>query len=126
MREQIDTLFFFEKMPEMQPIYEAVLDFICREFNEVTVKVQKTQISFSNRYGFAYVSLPHRRKKGCPDLCIILTFGLGYKMEHPRIMVATEPYPGRWTHHVVIQSENEIDDQIMEWLREAYHFSMIK
>ena len=126
MNEHLDTLIFFEKIPGTFSLYEAIRESICSKFDNVKVKVQKSQISFSNRYNFAFVSLPHRRKKGWPDICIILTFGLGYKLEHPRIMVATEPYPGRWTHHVIIQNKDEIDDQIMEWLSEAYHFSMNK
>jgi hypothetical protein len=93
------------------------------EFENVKIKVQKTQISFSNRYGFAYVSLPFRKMKNRPDVYIILTFGLGYKMNQGRIAESVEPYPGRWTHHVLIQSVDEIDTQIKEWIREAYDFA---
>lgn len=96
------------------------------EFPESAMKVGKTQISFSNRYGFAYISAPFRRIKGWPDSYAILTFGLAYEKVHPRIVQAVEPYPGRWTHHVLIQDEREIDDELMEWVRESYHFSMYK
>jgi hypothetical protein len=121
-----DYLFFSNESHHVIPIYEAVKGYICSEFEGVKIKVSKTQISFSNRYGFAYVSLPYRRVKGRPDVYIILTFGLGYRLDHPRIMESVEPYPGRWTHHVIIQSEAEMDGQIKEWLREAYHFSNAK
>jgi hypothetical protein len=122
----IDLLLFFEKMPEAMPLYEAVEKRICTELADVKIKVQKTQITFSNKHGFAFVSLPFRKVKGRPGVYIILSFGLNRKEDHPRIMQSTEPYPGRWTHHIILQNEDEIDDQIMEWLSEAYHFAMIK
>ncbi len=37
-----------------------------------------------------------------PEVYIVVTFGLGYRVESPRIDVAVEPYPGRFTHHVLI------------------------
>jgi hypothetical protein len=125
-RKMNDYLFFLGETSRAIPLYEAIKSFICSEFEGVKVKASKTQISFSNRYGFAYVSLPRSRMKGRSDGRIILTFGLGYKLDNPRIMEAVEPYPRRWTHHVIIQSETEVDAQIKEWLSEAYHFSNAK
>ena len=119
----IDEIAFFDKMPSALSLYEAVRDVICSEFEDVTVKVHKTQISFSNKHGFAFISLPYRRGKGRPDVYIIFTLGLNRKLEHPRVDQAVEPYPGRWTHHVIIQSKDEIDEQITEWIREAYWFA---
>jgi len=120
---EVAYLSFFSETPRAIPLYEAIRDFICTEFADVNIKVSKTQISFSNRYGFAFVSLPYRKVKGRPAVYVILTFGLGYKLEHPRIAESVEPYPGRWTHHVIIQSVDEIDGQVKGWLKEAYTFA---
>jgi len=117
------TFSFFDKMPGAIPLYEAIREWICLELGNVTVRVQKTQIAFANRHQFAFVSLPFRKRKGWPEVCVILTFGLGRRVEHPRIVEAVEPYPGRWTHHVIIQDMNEADDEVKEWLREAYWFA---
>lgn len=117
---------FFLKSPAALPLYQAVASHINGAFDGVRIKVSKTQISFSNRYGFAYVSLPHRKIKGYPEAIILLTFGLGRHEDDPRIFQAVEPYPGRWTHHVIIQSPKDINAQLMNWLREAYHFSLAK
>ena len=122
----MDELFFFHEKPEMLPVYESVRDMICAGFDDVKVKVSKTQIAFSNKYQFAFVSLPFRKIKGSHGSYIIFTFGLGRKEEHPLIFAATEPYPGRWTHHVMIRSVDEIGAQIKEWIGEAYHFSLTK
>ena len=116
------TFSFFDKMPEALPLYEAIREWICLEFGNVTVKVQKTQIAFANRHQFAFVSLPFRRK-GWPEVCVVLTFGLGRRVEHPRIAEVVEPYPGRWTHHVVVQRADEVDEEVKEWVREAYWFA---
>jgi len=119
-------LSFFMKSPDALPLYEAVRDMILLGFEDVTVRVLKTQIAFSNRYNFAFVSLPFRKVKGRPEVYIILTLGLGYRLEHPRVVECVEPYPGRWTHHVIIQSMDEVDAQVREWIGEAYDFSNAK
>ena len=55
-----------------------------------------------------------------------VTFGLSYQKDSPRIDAATEPYPNRWTHHVMVGSEEEIDIELMGWIREAAEFSANK
>ncbi len=119
-----DELFFFNEKPAALPLYEAFAQRLLTEIDNVTVKVQKTQISFSNRHNFAFVSfLPARRAKERPKTYITVTFGLQYKKESPRIDAASEPYPNRWTHHMLISSVEEIDDELMGWLKEAAAFS---
>ena len=122
-----DELFFFDEKPAALPLYEAFAKRLLAEIDNVTVKVQKTQISFSNKYNFAFVSLlPVRRVKARPETWITVTFGLRYKKESPRIDVASEPYPNRWTHHMLISSADEIDDELMGWIKEAAAFSVGK
>ena len=58
-----------------------------------------------------------------PKVYITISFGLRYRKESPRIDAASEPYPNRWTHHMLISSANEIDDELMEWVKEAAVFS---
>jgi len=122
MDEQI--LMFFDRKMDALPLYEQFARRVLTEISDVNVKVQKTQISFSNKYFFACVSFARVRKKSdCPDSYIVVTFGLGHKAESPRIDVATEPYPNRWTHHVLISEQDEIDDELMGWVKEAAAFS---
>lgn len=74
--------------------------------------------------GFAVVSfLPVRKAKERPEIYIVVTFGLGYRVDSPRIDAAVEPYPGRFTHHVLISVTGEIDDELMGWVREAAAFA---
>lgn len=119
-----DARLFFDSMPEAFPIYEAFEEKVTASFPLVRVQVRKSQISFSNRHLFACVSL--RKIKNQPGFYIIVTFGLSYQVESRRIFQSVEPYPNRWTHHVLVRSADELDDELMGWIRQAYDFSAQK
>ena len=122
-----DALFFFSGHEAAIPIYEKLENRILAAIPDVKVKVSKTQISFSHKRGFAFVSFnPCRRAKERPEVWMTVSFGLRYQKQSPRIDVATEPYPNRWTHHVMVGSVDEIDDELMAWLIEAAAFSASK
>ena len=57
---------------------------------------------------------------------MLLTFGLSYRKDSPRIAVATEPYPGRWTHHVLLTEPSQLDEELLGWVEEAYTFALTK
>ena len=119
-----DILLFFGEHIDVLHIYEKLEEQILTGIPDVKIKVAKTQITFANKRGFAFVSFnPCRRAKERPEVWMTVTFGLGYRKESPRIDVATEPYPGRWTHHVMVGSAEEIDEELMDWIREAAVFS---
>lgn len=122
-----DILLFFSQRMEALPLYEKLEEQILTKIPDVKIEVAKTQISFSNKRGFAFVSFnPCRRAKERPAAWMTVSFGLGYRKEAERIDVATEPYPGRWTHHVMVGSAAEIDDELMGWIKEAADFSASK
>ena len=119
-----EILFFFDEHMEALPLYEAIEKRVLGEIENVRIKVQKTQISFYNRHMFACVSFARvRKKKDCPPVYLVVTFGLDHQVDAPRIDIATEPYPDRWTHHVLVSDVSEIDDELMAWIREAALFS---
>ncbi|HIV40966.1 MAG TPA: hypothetical protein H9904_03040 [Candidatus Mediterraneibacter guildfordensis] len=122
MMEEI--LQFFDSHPDAFPLYDKFEKCVTEHVPEARIKVQKTQISFYNRHMFACVSFARvRKKKDCPDSYIVVTFGLDHRAVSPRIDIATEPYPNRWTHHVLISELSEIDDELMAWVEEAACFS---
>lgn len=121
-----DVGFFFEgKLPERE-LYEALFARMEQAFPDASVKVQKSQISFYHKHLFAAVSLPLRRRKNWPEMCIVVTIGLAHPLESPRAAVKVEPYPGRWTNHVLLAQKEEIDEQLLGWLWEAYDFALAK
>ncbi len=119
-----DTLLFFEKHPAALPLYEAFEKRVFAAVEGACCRVQKTQISFMKRHMFACVSFaPVLRAKERPARYMVVTLGLARRLESPRVAVATQPYPGRWTHHVVVAEEAEIDEELMDWVKEAAAFS---
>ena len=122
-----DILLFFGEHMDALPIYERLEEQILARIPDVTIKAAKTQITFANKRGFAFVSFnPCRKAKDRPAVWMTVTFGLGYRKESPRIDVATEPYPGRWTHHVMVETPDEIDEELLGWLQEAADFAAVK
>ena len=122
-----DILFFFNDHMDALPLYERLEGLILEQIPDVKIKVSKTQISFSNKRGFAFVSFnPCRKAKERPNVWITVTFGLSYRKDSSRIDAATEPYPNRWTHHIMVGSEEEIDIELMGWICEAAEFSANK
>ena len=59
-----DIPFFFRDSPRSLPLYLALEERILTELPDTRIRVQKTQISFSNRRNFAFASLlPARREE---------------------------------------------------------------
>ena len=122
-----DVLFFFDGRPGALALYESFEKQVLLQTNCARVQVKKTQISFFNRRMFACVSFaPVRKAAERPANYIVITFGLAYRKESPRIEAAVQPRPNRWTHHVLIAGPEEIDAELMEWIREAADFAMGK
>lgn len=119
-----DELFFFDGRLGSLPLYEAFRASIVARWPDTRIEAKKTQISFFNRRMFAAISFaPVRKAKDRPDPYLTITFGLPYKKESVRVDAATEPYPNRWTHHVMIGTEREIDNELLSWIAEAADFA---
>lgn len=120
-----DELQFFSGHEAALPLYMKLREEILLRWPDVEIRVARTQITFKARYGFAFVST-RRMGKRCPEVFIIVTIGLGRELKSPRIFAASEPYPGRWTHHTVVASEDEIDSELLGWIAEAQEFALTK
>ena len=122
-----DTLLFFKEHPAALPVYEAFARKLAGALPDSNVRVQKTQITFSNRHVYACVSFLRVKKKAeLPDSFFVLTLGLPYALESERVAVKTEPYPGRWTTHFVISRPSDLDKELFDWIEQAYCFAQSK
>ena len=122
-----DTLLFFKEHPAALPVYEAFARKLAGALPDSNVRVQKTQITFSNRHVYACVSFLRVKKKvELPDSFFVLTLGLPYALESERVAVKTQPYPGRWTTHFVISRLSDLDEELFAWVRQAYAFAVQK
>lgn len=117
-----EALLFFNDRPGAGAVYAAFDEAMERRFGPLEPRVQKTQITYTNPKVFACVSLP--RKKG--EEGILVSLGLGRRESSPRISIASEPYPGRWTNHITVHSPEEVDGELMGWVEEAYLFALAK
>ena len=128
MRElDADALMFFDQHMDILPLYQAFEELLFDSFPVVNKRVQKTQITFFNRHVFACVSFARvKRKAELPAGYMVLTLGLPAPLASERIAVKTEPYPGRWTHHIVVSKPEELDEELLSWVREAYDFAAAK
>ena len=121
---ELDEALFFDAVPGAYPIYCALKAAIMKAYPNTSLHVQKTQITFYNPRVFTCASLLRaRRKAELPKPWITVTLGLPYRLESPRAAACTEPYPGRWTTHIVVGAPEEIDDELLRWIDEAYSFA---
>ena len=125
MREfDTDALLFFNEHPAALPLFAALEDRLFACFPEAQRRVQKTQIAYFHRHVFACVSFARvKRKAELPESWLTLTLGLPYPLESNRVAVKTEAYHGRWTTHIVLGAEEELDEKLLGWLADAYAFS---
>ena len=115
----VNELLFFDSKPDALALYEAFREAVLAKVPDARIEVKKTQISFFDRRMFAAVSFAPVRKKDRPKPFLTITFGLAYRKESDRIDVAVEAYPNRWTHHVMIGSVEEVDEELLSWIVEA-------
>ncbi len=122
-----DMMMFFDGHQEVFPIYESFENRLLHLYPQTKMKVQKTQITFSNRHVFACVSFMRLKKKSeLPASYFVLTLGLSYPLESERAAVKTEPYPGRWTTHILISDVSDLDQELFDWVKQAYEFAEYK
>ncbi len=118
---------FFDDRRDALALYEKLENLLYDTFPDVVKRVQKTQITFSNRHVFACVSFARvKRKAELPEGWLTLTLGLPAPLDSERVAVKSEPWPGRWTHHLVLCSPEELDAELLSWVREAYSFAAAK
>lgn len=111
-----EPLFCTGQVPETT-LYRAIEEKILSRYPDVSVKHDRTQTAFVRAVQFAWVSMPRRKADAG---AVTLSIGLPSRMESPRIQYAAEVAPGRWMHHLLIRSADELDDEALEWLDAAW------
>lgn len=103
------------------PLFEALAEAILARHPATEVRVQASQISFRGPRPFCAAWLPIRRGiKGRPEHYLVVSFGLDREIRHPRLVDTTEPYPGRWTHHSIVATTDDIDEDLLGWIDLAH------
>ena len=109
---------FFAQQTLSQQIFEAVRAAI-EQIGPAEMRVSKSQIGFRRRRVFASVWMPEQylRRKAAP---LVLTLSFRHRDSSPRWKEIVEPAPGRFTHHLELYTVEEVDAEVVEWIRQAW------
>lgn len=109
---------FFAGHPDGLAIFGAVADAVAGLDDGLVPEVQKSQIAFRRRRGFAYVWRPGQYVAS--QVPAVLSLALSHPLSSPRIKAIAHPSPRVWMHHVELTGADQVDDEVRGWLREAY------
>lgn len=120
---------FFEGQPDSRSLFDALAR-AAESLGPVDYVVSRSQIAFtipvdeqpaaqakSGRI-FARVWMPDSYL-GVGHAPLVLTLGFLSRDASPRWKEIVESAPGRFTHHLEITSDSEIDAEVLGWLAEA-------
>ena len=82
------------------------------------VRTSKSQIAFRAGRGFAYLWLPGRYLRN-PRVDVVLSIALGRRLRSDRFKEVVHPAERHWMHHLELECPGQIDDEVVDWLREA-------
>ena len=91
---------------------------ILEQLGPVDVRTTQSQVAFRRARGFAYLWLPGQYFAK-PAAHVVLSFALGRHDPSPRLKEVVHPSPRHSMHHQEINDADDIDDQVVGWLREA-------
>jgi hypothetical protein len=91
---------------------------ILEQLGPVDVRTTQSQVAFCRARGFAYLWLPGQYLAK-PAADVVLSFALGRHDPSRRLKEVMHPSPRHWMHHLEINDADDIDDEVVGWLREA-------
>lgn len=105
---------FDGRAPIVREIYDTIVA-AASEFGPVGQDPKKTSIHLNRKTAFAGIQT--RRN------FLILTIKATDDIPSPRITKREQNSPNRWHHEIEIRSLDEIDNEILGWLRDGYELS---
>ncbi len=108
----------FAGSPEGLALHDAVAAAVA-ELGEHEVRVSRTQVTFRRpRRGFAYVWPPDR--VGHHEAPAVLSVALPRRLLSERFRDVAQPRANLWMHHLWLTDVAQVDDEVRDWLAEAY------
>jgi hypothetical protein len=112
----LDEFFLDHQLSKV--IFKALCSMMDR-IGPTEIRVSKSQVAFWRRMAVARAWIPARYLKG--DIApLVLTLGFDQRHESPRWKEIVEPAPRHYTHHLELWSAVEVDEQVQNWLQEAW------
>ena len=112
---------FFAADEEMLALARALLLGALERWPDTAVVTQKTQVGLGGPRPFCAL-YPPRKAADRKAHALGLSLFLPRVPESAPIAAAAKPYPGRFTCHMVVASEAELDEELWAWMAEARRF----
>ncbi|WP_448701323.1 DUF5655 domain-containing protein [Mucilaginibacter sp. AW1-3] len=100
-----------DKEPVVTAIYERLIGEL-QKFGPIKIEPKKTSIHLGNRFGFAGV---YTRKD-----YINVEVHLNHKLTSKRVSKVEQASANRFHHTIKLTSPDEIDGELLDWLKDAY------
>jgi hypothetical protein len=114
----VDPEAFLDDHPVALSVYNKVHEWLVA-LGTVDVRTTKSQIAFRRKRGFAYLWLPGQYLSSS-DAEVVLSIALGRHDRSQRFKQVVHPAAHHWMHHLELNGPDEIDDEVLAWLREGF------
>lgn len=105
---------FQGKTESVKDLYQLLLGEL-KKLGPIRVTMKSISISLENRRAFASALIRNRSIK--------LVLRTNHKIVSPRIRSLEHVAKTSYDHTIFIESKNDIDEELMKWLEDAYHTS---
>ena len=85
---------------------------------DVESRTSRSQVAFRHGRGFAYVWRPAQYVRS--EVPAVLSIALPREVASPRFKEVVHPSPSVWMHHLELDDVSQVDDEVRDWLREAW------
>lgn len=109
---------FFSGHEESRRIFDTLRAAI-DELAPTEIRVTESQVAFRRGRAFAWAWVPDRYLRG-GHAPLVLTMSFAKRDNSRRWKEIVELAPGRFTHHLELHTESEIDDEVRCWLQETW------
>lgn len=106
---------YFESGPDFErPIFEAIRDHMQSLDRDIWFEPVSVGIFFKRRSAFLQLRTMTK--------WVAVAFNLDHKLEHGRLSRKVINHGSRYYHVVNVRSADEVDELLLSWLAEAWHF----
>jgi hypothetical protein len=97
-------------------VFHRVRAALAASHPDVTVRVSKSQVALRRRRGFAYLWVPgqYLHRSAAP---VALSIAADRRIPSGRFKEVV--HPGPWMHHLEVVDPDEVDAEVVGWLRSA-------
>ncbi|MBN1372764.1 MAG: hypothetical protein JW987_12560 [Anaerolineaceae bacterium] len=112
---------FFVDFSDSRPLFDELRRVIDENCPSEMI-VSKSQVAFRRKKAFAWAWVPGRYLLG-KVAPLVLSVSMPQRDASPRWKEVVQPAPGRFMHHLELYKLEDLDEQVIEWLRSAWNWA---